>query len=85
MSALLGDPPMAFLIPVLTRHAVDHLFWSGLPADMGAGGCIDIDMTTKLMALAVGGTENGGITVKNCLATASSLTTDTSNFNNPQQ
>jgi hypothetical protein len=85
MSALQGDPPMAFLIPVLTRHAVDHLFWSGLPADMGTGGCIDVEMTTSSMALAVGGTENGGITGKNYLATASSPTTDTSNSNNPQQ
>jgi hypothetical protein len=61
------------------------LVWTGLSADMGTGGCIGVEMTTSLMALAVGGTDIDGITVKKSVATASSSAIETSNSNNPQQ
>jgi hypothetical protein len=43
-------------------------------------------MTTSLMASAAGKILDGGVTVKNCLATtSSSATADTTNSNNTQQ
>jgi hypothetical protein len=63
--------------------------YSGLelhvPADMGAGGCIDVDMTTSVMASAAGRIVDGGIPVKNSLATAIFPATRTSISNNTQQ
>jgi hypothetical protein len=52
---------------------------------MGTGGCTGVEMTTSLMALAVGGPDIDGIAVKKSLATASSSATATYNPNNPQQ
>lgn len=56
-----------------------------MPADMGAGGCIDVDMTTSVMASAAGRIVDGGIPVKNSLATAIFPATRTSISNNTQQ
>lgn len=79
------DPPMAFLIPVFTRHVVGRLFWSGR-GGYGILGCVDVGMTTSAMVSAVGEMVFDGITTtieKNpTFATASSYaTTDTPDFN----
>ena len=89
MSALLGDPADGVSDSRLYTSSFLNVY-SGLelhvPADMGAGGCIDVDMTTSMMALAVvGGIVDRGITVKESLATAIFPAARTSISTNTQQ